>query len=307
MSSRPTFNRGKIADYLDDPNKPLVNRVTLPYSMGSVFKIIDTAAWLENRGTDLVNRGTDPPVDFCSGKIEIAGRTVLCSNTEGHKYINLDRAFTSSCNPFFVRMCINLGYDKVLKMASLLGLGKKTGIEKQGIYESAGSLPSHSEIYNEGDVANLVLGQGKVSATPLQVVSIINSVVNDGIYKKPWILSEVLDSEGKVLSKFSKELDYRVFSEETAKRLRHLMIETVENGTGHLVNVEGGAGGKTGGAESGSGKATHAWFAGFFPAKEPKYSAVVLVENGGHGGQIAGPIFAQVAKKAIKAKHLKVE
>ena len=293
MSSRPNFSRENIPGELKNTAQPFLNRATSAYNLGSVFKIVDTATWLEYFSSE-------PPIGVCKGYIKVGSRIIKCNNINGHGYLDLQNAFRESCNPYFVQLGISMGYQKVLQMANNLGLGKTTGI--QGVFESQGSLPQPSDFYNDGDVANLILGQGKITATPLQVIAIVNAVVNNGQLIRPWILQSVSDSQNVKVSDFPKTGIGKAFSEKTAKRLKTLMIDTVANGTGNPAELANGvgAGGKTGSAESGTGGKTHAWFAGFFPAENPRYSIVVVAENGGHGGKDAGPIFKQIAEKMIE-------
>ena len=120
------------------------------------------------------------------------------------------------------------------------------------------------------------------------------------------------DSEGKGLTGIERAFDsrlekagepVRVFSERTARILREDMIGVVEQGSATMAKPQqGGAGGKTASAQTGildedGEEVVHAWFAGFFPAQQPRYAAVVLIEGGEYGGQVASPIFRQIVDR----------
>ncbi len=142
--------------------------------------------------------------------------------------------------------------------------------------------------------------------TPLQVSNIIATIANGGIKNTVNIVDSIVDSEGNTVEKIKKQKGERILSKEICDNIKSFMEEVTINGTGTNANLDayGGAGGKTGSAETGQvidgEKVVHAWFAGYFPKTNPKYSIVVFIEDGKSGGNVAAPIFKEIAKNIIE-------
>ena len=167
-----------------------------------------------------------------------------------------------------------------------------------GLSSARGSLPARDTDPLPGVVANTAIGQGDVMLTPLDVAYLMNAIANGGSTRSIQLVQSVIRS-GKE-SKVERPKEKQVFSPKTAQLLRDVMVATVEEGTGRTAKPEsGGAGGKTATAETGWKKdgaaVTQAWFAGFYPADDPRYTITVLVEGGTSGGGAAGPIFREIA------------
>lgn len=372
MASRPDFNQNAIEDYLDSDGKELFNKATAAYNLGSVFKIVDAAAYFENeeaileqaRLEDLrrlnqydvgdgslhighqpesaptgVGENTaneyenylnapdtaknnsypdsssqdapyvrrefrDPEHYYCSGAVDIGSLVFRCSSyyEGGHGDINMERAFALSCNSYFIELSRKVGYMNLIEMAQKFGLGSYTGLSDQGIYEARGSLPQADGSYSQADIANLAIGQGLLLATPVQVADMVATVANGGIKNRVNIVDSIIDSEGKVIRNARVDEGQRIISKSTSDKVRRLMeaVTSYGTGTGAIMGYYGGAGGKTGSAETGYGDVVHAWFAGYFPAKTPRYSIAVFVENGRLGGKVAAPVFAEIAKAMLQ-------
>lgn len=295
LASKPDYNQDFVEDYLDSPGNELFNRAIAAYNLGSVFKIIDTAALLEN-GMQVNNDF------FCTGSVKAGNNTFKCSSLNGHGYVDLETAFALSCNSYFITMGSEIGYKKLVGMAELFGLGKYTGIRDQGIGESKGKLPSADSYYSPGDIANLSIGQGVLMATPLQAADIAATIANGGIKNRVNIVDSVVDRDGNKIRDMRIKEGHRIIQKETADRIKQLMEAVSDFGTGTAARLDlyGGAAGKTGSAETGNKDVVHAWFAGYFPRKAPRYSIAVLVENGQYGGKVAAPIFAEIAEAIMK-------
>jgi peptidoglycan glycosyltransferase/penicillin-binding protein 2 len=299
MASFPDFDQTRVGDYLNSNRNELYNRATAAYNLGSIFKIIDAAAFLED---DEYNALAE--VYECVGWIKAGGNTFKCLSNDvgGHGYLNMKDAFAYSCNTWFINMAIQTGYHKVINMAENFGLGSATGIENQGIPEEKGNLPSKDSYYSSGDIANLSIGQGVMMATPLQVADIAATIANGGIKNKINIVDSIVDSEGKVVKKIRADEGSRIISKETADNIKMMMESVTDFGTGKAAAMPeyGGSAGKTGSAETSNGDIVHAWFAGYFPQKQPKYAIAVLIENGQYGGKAAAPVFAEIASEIMK-------
>lgn len=297
MASKPDFRQDFVEEYLESPGNELYNRAIASYNIGSVFKIIDTAASLVNKEAIYDNY-------VCTGSIRAGNNLFKCSsfNSGGHGEVDLESAFALSCNSYFITMGVETGYKKLVNMADLFGLGDYTGIREQGIGESKGNLPSADSYYSAGDIANLSIGQGVIMATPLQVADIAATIANGGIKNRVNIIDSVIDRDGNKIRDLRFKEGHRIIEKETADRIKQLMEAVADFGTGTAARLDlyGGAAGKTGSAETGNKDVVHAWFTGYFPRNEPKYSIAVLVENGQYGGKVAAPIFAEIAEEIMR-------
>ncbi len=327
MASRPDFDQNAVENYLDSDGKELFNKATAAYNLGSVFKIIDAAAFFENEYGNAFG-GLDPndpdvhtnelyPEDqtarkdfsdpehyYCSGAVDIGSLVFRCSSyyEGGHGDINMERAFALSCNSYFIELSRKVGYRNLIEMANKFGLGRKTGISEQGIIEAGGALPAADVNYSQADIANLSIGQGALLATPMQVADMVAVVANGGIKNSVNIVDAIVDNKGEVVKEIRENNGHRVISKSTADKICNLMKAVTSYGTGTeaIMGYFGGAAGKTGSAETGSDGVVHAWFAGYFPTSEPRYSVAVFVENGRLGGKVAAPVFAEIAKGMLE-------
>ena len=127
----------------------------------------------------------------------------------------------------------------------------------------------------------------------------VSAVANGGMAVTPNLVLGTTE-DGEQIDYLEQPAAVRVFSEQTASILQQDMIGVVEEGSAPLAKpAQGGAGGKTASAQTGQydedgEEIVHAWFAGFFPAQQPKYAAVILIEGGEYGGQVASPLFQQI-------------
>lgn len=301
MCSKPDFNPNDIEKYLSNNKKPLFNRAVAQYNIGSVFKLVDLAAMFE----------LDPSYNMvfsCPGYIQVADTEFKCSSYEkgGHGTIDMNSALAVSCNAYFINMALDLGAEPIITMCDSLGLGKNTGLTKQGIEEAKGMVSALTDLTNPGDIANISIGQGQILATPVQIADLVATIANGGIKNNVNVVDSVVNEEGNKIRTLKEISQKRVLSKETSERIRALMEDVVSTGTGSKAKLDeyGGAGGKTGSAETGQfidgEKIIQAWFAGFFPSKEPKYSVAIFIEDGKSGGEAAAPIFAEIGAEIMK-------
>ena len=296
MASRPDFDREDVDAAMSDPDgSSLFNRAVAAYSPGSVFKIVDAAAALEE---GLYSRYR------CNGSISFGSLHFRCYDGTSHGELGLEQAFVQSCNTFFIRLGIDVGAEKILAMAARLGLGKSTGIQEQGIAESSGHLPSAREAGSYGDAANISIGQGEVSVTPLQAAAMVCAIASHGVLPPVNVTDALLDQNGNIVQKLRSGSARRVIPAHVARMLEEMMYKVTGTvGTGSRANLDdiGGAAGKTGSAEavkSDGSPTVHAWFVGYFPVEEePRTVISVFVEDGGMGGDVSAPVFAAIARK----------
>lgn len=295
-ASFPAFDPNNVAASLDDSDSPLVNRCFSAYNVGSTFKLSGVAAALEK----------DIPLDYtytCTGSIEVNGIKFYCHNRAGHGEIGLDEAMQRSCNPYFINLAMQTGYDKLYEMAVRFGFGKANNLTEV-TRSAAGNLPDMESLRNNAVLANFAFGQGELTATPIQIARMICVFANGGTLVTPTLVEGISDKAGQeIASPYEPSPSYRMLSSANADTIRQLMINVVNTGSGKKAKpTKGGAGGKTGSAQTGiydenDEEIVHAWFSGFFPADNPKYVVVVLNEGMDSGGDWSAPVFREIADR----------
>jgi penicillin-binding protein 2 len=290
--SVPYFSQNNLSQSINATNSPMLNRIFSSYDLGSTFKICLTAEALET--------GINPAMTVdCTGKIDVSGKVFNCEKLTGHGVLNMAAALSASCNIYYITLGQMLGGDKILSMASKLGFGQTQSLAP-GLTPSAGVLPTANALKIPAALANFSIGQGEFMATPIQVARMLSAVVNDGKLPTPRLVKGFVDENKNFTSQNNTVTPEQVFSSSTAKQIQQFLIQTVDVGTGTPAKpAVGGAGGKTSTAQSGwlkNGKIINeAWFAGFYPADNPKYVIVVIAEDGKSGGASAGPVFKSIA------------
>lgn len=312
--SKPVYNAAGLSlgisydewsQIVGDPAHPLLNRVIQSqYPPGSPAKLLTAGAAIEER---LITAGTYMPTG-CSGAYRFGNRLFGCWKKEGHGSLNLIGAIEQSCDVYFYQLGLKLGLDKWSPYAKKCRFGQRTGIDLPD--EARGLAPDRNWYdrrfgrgkWSTGVMLNLAIGQGEILTTPLQLASFYAALGNGGTLWKPHFLKRVQDPTGT--QEYQREMVGRLpFGRANLEILKKAMITVVQGtyGTAHRAQVEGiTVAGKTGTAENPHGK-EHAWFACFAPVENPKIAIAILVENAGHGGDVAAPI----AKQMIEAYLLK--
>jgi penicillin-binding protein 2 len=321
MVSHPAANPNDFAvrisnkewkDLNEDPDKPMLNRaIQAQLAPGSVFKIIMATAMLEDKV---------PPENFttfCPGYATFYGRQFKCwvYGKSSHGTVDLHTAITKSCDIFFYNVGQRLGIDRISYYASHLGLGHRTGIDLPS--EELGLVPSEEwaqRVYHRkwyaGETISVAIGQGAVTATPLQLAKVIGGIAMGGIYKQPHLLKDAqnVGEERFPISEptIEKVTDgmYGVVNEAggTAGALKLTGIEfSGKSGTAQIINYD---------LRTRLGKSKefkdNSWFVGYAPRRTPEIVVSVLVQAGGHGSEAAGPVVRDVIKAYYdkKAKRL---
>ncbi|MCR9230705.1 MAG: penicillin-binding transpeptidase domain-containing protein [bacterium] len=293
---------------LNDPRRPLFPRATqMMLPPGSTFKALTSIALMESGKVD-----PDEPF-ICRGYLDRPDRHrdyIYRHYGVGHNELTLTRALRESCNVYFFQAARTMGPEAIHHWADQLGFGKPTGIDIPG--ERGGHLPDPSPTKSEkkspwypGDTLGMAIGQSRLTVTPLQIARLMAVVANDGEMVVPHLAHSVVPSaESSTTTRQMISYPRRYVSgihPGTLERVREGLIEVVAHprGTGYkTVRLkEVTIAGKTGTAENGGGKNDHAWFAGFVPAQRPKYAFAVVIEHGGSGSRVAGP----VAQKLVRA------
>lgn len=300
MASKPDFDQNNIANYIYGSQSELMNKAITNYNIGSIFKIIVTAACLENKLIE------DGEYYNCNGGIDVDGRFYKCSAHQNNSYesLTLQQAFACSCNTVFIKLGLRAGHKSIIEMAKHFGLGEQLKLSEHGIEANKSVLPDTSYSSNR-QTANISIGQGDILISPLQVADIAAIIANDGIKNDLNIIDSIINKNNVEIKNTNQQKSKRVISSYTAFRIRRMMEEAVNNGTGtNAISKLCTTAGKTGTAETGwkiNGKnALHAWFVGYFPVNYPKYAVAVLIVDGQSGGTNAAPIFKNICEEVTK-------
>lgn len=291
-----------------NPDKPFLNRaIQSRYPPASTFKVITAIAALEQ---GII---TEDTTFNCTGSLNIGGREVGCWQKHGHGRIGLHRALAESCDVYFYEIGKRIKIDTLADYAKRFGLGKKSGIDING--EITGMVPTSEwkertmhEKWYMGETVSASIGQGYMTATPLQMAMLTAAVVNGGRLIKPSIL---MKDQG---APSSDEEPVRVRAETLDTIIEGMRGAVQErSGTGWSANSKlTSIGGKTGTAQvvgkdafsKGYNKKfkDHAWFISFAPVDRPEIAVAVFVENGGFGGVAAAPVAKNVIEAYLKSK-----
>ena len=299
MASFPNYSPEKLDEAMENKDCPLINRALYSYSVGSVFKLVTAAEALEEGAGDIVYD--------CCGSTDVDGKVFNCHKLDGHGIQTMSEALTNSCNTYFIELCQCLDLEKLRERAYSLGFGRENYL-CTGMVGSAGVLPTEKELSIPAERANFSFGQGKLSATPLQITQLTCSIANGG--KKPVLrLIKGLTVDGETVGNEKKVRYSQVMSEDTAEQLRKMMILAVrENENSKAKTKKMSVGAKTSTAQTGKTDAKgeelcHAWITGFFPARKPKYAVTVFIENGGYGNDAAAPVFRMIADRMSELNY----
>lgn len=320
MASAPSYDpnvfargiqRGEWRALVNDPLKPLNDRaVQGQFPPGSTFKVAVAAAAMES------GVATPQSGDFCTGGVPFGNHYFRCWRKGGHGHVDLHEAIVQSCDTFFYHAGPRIGVDGIADWARRLGLGVPTGIDLE--HEKAGTIPDtqwkrkrFKQPWFQGETLSVAIGQGYVTATPLQMAHFVATVANGGTRYRPHYVKRIDAPDGSLVREFDPEvLGVAGLKPTTVAALHSAMRDVVmsERGTGKKARVAGmDVGGKTGTSQvvslGESNKASrasrdHAWFIAFAPVDDPQIAMAVLVEHaGGGGGAFAAPIAHQVLQR----------
>lgn len=262
----------------------LDNVVSSTYTPGSIFKIVTSAAAIENIG-NIYDRTFE-----CTGEYEIGGDKITCE--EAHGTINFKEAFAYSCNIAYAQMAVELGIDKMNETANKMGFNQSFDVSNIPLATSKYDVSNT----NANQLAWSGIGQHEDLANPLHMAVMCGVIANGGTPVKPYLVSNdtsILSKLGLAIGGTSSE---RMISASTAEKLQDLMRGAAD----YYANSRGlSIGGlnfcaKTGTAEVGKDKEPNAWFVGYCEDDSHPYAFAVVVENGGYGISAATPV-AQAA------------
>ncbi len=262
--------------------------VTDVYEPGSTFKILTLAAAIDSGNADLNS------TFFCNGGYIVNGERIKCWKHAGHGSQDLTKATENSCNCCFMQLALRMGVSEFYDYLYAFGLGQKTGDIFDG--ESSG-IVTNEKYVTENDLARIGFGQS-VAVTPIQLAAAVSAAVNGGYLYSPYIVEQVVSSDGTVIEQADPSPVRQVISGETSATVRQILQSVVDNGTGRNAKIEGYyVGGKTGTAQKYdeygrvSAGSYICSFIGFAPADDPQYLCLILVDEP-HVGSIFGSTVA---------------
>ncbi len=265
------------------------------YEPGSTFKIITTAAALEENVVSLEQRF------YCPGYIMVEDRKIRCHKYGGHGSVNFVEAIQGSCNPTFISLGLTLGVECYYEYFSKFGLLKKTEIDLPG---EAGTIMHKKENMGPVELATVAFGQS-FQITPIQMITTVSSLVNGGRRVTPHIGVRVENENKEIIKTYEYEEGEKLVEKKTSETLQYLLEKVVDGGTGANGYVEGyRVGGKTATSQTiprNSGKYI-ASYIGFAPADDPQVIALAVVHKPQgiyYGGQVAAPIIRQLFENIL--------
>ena len=279
--------------------------VSETYEPGSTFKIITSAVALEENITT-----TDKSGDFyCKGYEEfedVNNQTlkIRCWRANPHGSQTLRQALMNSCNPAFMQLGKRIGAPTLYKYYEAFGLFDSTN---SGLYGEQNSIFQDLENVGPVELATMSFGQ-RLNVTPLQMITAISCVANDGILMQPRIVKSVTNTDTGAVTETPVTQVRQVISEETANEVKSMMESVVTEGTGRHAAVNGySIGGKTGTSEPIEANKDEGYVASYVAISPVEDTKIVLLvtlydpqgENGYQGGQVAGPVVSQMLSEIL--------
>ncbi len=269
------------------------------YVPGSVFKTFIASAALEENVVTLDTTYT------CTGSIKVDEYTMNCHYHAGHGTENLTQGLENSCNPFFITIGQKLGVHNYFKYFDAFGFTKTTGVDLPG---EASPQYYEEEEYGIVELSSASFGQTN-SLTPIQVCTGLCAIANGGNLVKPYLVSSIIDADGKTVNKTETTVVRQVISSETAATVRQMMKSVVDNGTGKNGYVAGySVGGKTGTSTKlgesaqGEGDKYIVSFGAIAPTDNPEIAMLIIVDEPNvdlGGGALCAPIAAEVIEESM--------
>lgn len=308
MVTHPSYDPNAIATHdivaadenfqalANDPDRPMANRAAREiYPPGSVFKLVTTAAALEN-GMAADTEVDSPDTVTLPGTQTDLGNSTNCGGTR----ITIDQALSTSCNTAFVNLGLELGDDVLREQAEKFGFGEAPLEDLDAV---ASRFP---EEMDDAQLAMSAIGQFEVAASPLQMAMVAAGIANDGVVMEPYVVSGVRAPNLQPLYTHEPQEMPRAMTTQNAQALQDMMVNVVVSGTGTNAQLNGvRVGGKTGTAESAPERPPYAWFVAFGEVDGRKVAVAVFIEeanidrNDIAGGRLAAPIARAVLEELL--------
>src|SRR6266568_2614858 len=302
LANRPTFNPNLRKQVTPAAMK---NRaVSDVYEPGSTFKLVTISAALEEKVTN-----PSEVFDCQMGSIVYNGMRIR--DSKPHGLLPVWGVLAESSDVGAIKIALRLGEDRFYKYIRAFGFGQQTGIELPGETRGLTKPPSR---WSRVSIAAISIGQ-EIGITPLQLVALVSTMANDGVYVAPRIVAATTQPRSTPQTiAFHPVNENRVLSSFTAAEMKQMMQGVVLHGTGKKAILEGySSAGKTGTAQK-VDPATHAYsrtkyiasFAGFAPVNNPVVTIAVILDSpvgGHHGGEVGAPVFQRIAQQVLEYLH----
>lgn len=302
LANRPTFNPNLSKEIT--PERLKNHAVSDVYEPGSTFKLVTIAGALEEKVTR-----PDEMFDCQMGSIVFNGMRI--HDSRPHGLLSVSDVLAESSDVGSIKIGLRLGDERFYKYIRGFGFGQQTGIELPG--ETRG-LTKPVNRWSKVSIAAISMGQ-EIGITPLQLVGLVSTMANDGVYVAPRIVAATTEPQsGPQQIAFHPVNERRIISSFTAAEMRQMMQGVVLHGTGTKAKLIGySSAGKTGTAQK-VDPATHAYshtkyvgsFAGFAPVNNPTVTIAVVLDSavGLHqGGQVSAPVFNRIAQQVLEYLH----
>lgn len=282
--------------------------VSETYEPGSTFKLITSAIALEENITtpdkagDFYCKGYEEFADVNDSKV-----TIKCWRSVPHGVQSLRNALCNSCNPAFMQLGRRIGAATLYKYYNAFGLFNSTNSglagEQLGLFQALESV-------GPVELATMSFGQ-RLNVTPLQMITAISAIANDGVLMKPRIVKQITNTDTGATTEVPVTKVRQVISKETSEEVRSMMESVVTSGTGRHAAVTGySIGGKTGTSEPTTAKQDEGYVASYVAISPIEDTQVVLLltlydpdpynrVNGHQGGQVAGPVVSQMLSEIL--------
>ena len=274
------------------------------YEPGSTFKLITSSSAIEEK---VINDNT---TFHCAGSFSVAGVRLHCWTSGAHGTQTIRQAVGNSCNPALAKVASLLGKTRFYKYLDLYGITDKTGVDYPG---EAGAIVQSLDNVGPVELATIGYGQG-ISVTPIQLLTAVNTIGNDGVLLQPRYVKALTDSEGKIVESYEPVVVRKVISAATAKKMRSIMQYVVDEGGGGNARIAGyRVGGKTGTAnkiDAGTGKYGKYYYSSFIgmaPMDDPQISILVVVDSpkgSYYGSMVAAPIAKDILTDALRYMNI---
>ncbi|MDI9569623.1 MAG: penicillin-binding protein [Pseudomonadota bacterium] len=303
LANQPGFDPNYYNGAAASPGKN--SAITDVYDPGSTFKPFLVAAALEEK----VVKETDRI--FCeNGNYSVGGRVIHEAQRKRHGVLTIREIIKYSSNIGSAKIAERMGSERFYNYIAKFGFGSKTGIDLNG--ESAGLLRPHKS-WTRVDLTRIAFGQG-ISVTPIQLVTALSALANDGVLMKPYVIKGVVDRKGRVVKEFHPTMARKVISPATARRIASIMTDVVgaEDGTGKRARIENvNVAGKTGTSQkfdfarrAYSSERVRTSFMGFFPAEAPQMAILVVLDEPQRdrwGGVASAPVFKNIGEQILNS------
>ena len=286
-----------FAKLLADPDRPLVQRATGgQYTPGSIFKVVTAAASIDSGFSDPSTVYED------TGELDVAGRVIVENQNRpdaAQTEYTLTEGLAYSLNVVYAQVGLALGAQRMSEYGAAFGFDGAVPFDLPVAESQLASSPEFLDALPA--LAETAFGQGELLVSPLHMAVMAGGLANNGRLMRPYLVERVATRTGESTRQVAPSVWREPVSAETAAQVEQMMVDAVETGIASGAQVPGyRVGGKTGTAETGDGKAPHAWFIGFIGDPEPRYAVAVVLENGasasvGVAQQLAGQLLGAAA------------